>query len=320
MIPADCDYYRANSVGEALDLLETHADRNPELIAGGHGLVPDMKTGEASPGVLVDIDGVEDLRSIEADAEGVTVGALARHANVAEATPLRENALVLAETAENVGDVQVRNRGTLGGNLAEADPAADLPAAVLAADATLVVRSREGERTVPSGEFFLGDGETALADDEIITHVRVPRSEGTGAYAKKTHPASGYAMVGVAARVAVEDGVVSDARVAATGVADCATRLPTVEDRLAGERVADEAAVETVAETAAENAAADLDSERLVGDAYASGEFRAQLLSAYARRALETALDRATGEGTTADRATDERSTTEERSTGGDRR
>lgn len=325
MIPADCDYYRANSVGEALDLLETHADRNPELIAGGHGLVPDMKTGEATPDVLVDIDEIDGLRSIEVDAEGVTVGALARHADVADAPALCEHALVLAETAENVGDVQVRNRGTLGGNLAEADPAADLPAAVLAADATLAVRSREGERAIPAGEFFLGNGETALADDEIITHVRVPRSGGTGAYAKKTHPASGYAMVGVAARVAVEDGVVSDARVAATGVADHPTRLPAVEDRLTGQRADDEAAVETAVETAAESAAADLDSERLVGDAYASGEFRAQLLSAYARRALETALGRATAEhspveGSTAGRSTGEDSTTEERSTGGDRR
>jgi carbon-monoxide dehydrogenase medium subunit len=333
MIPAECDYYRADSVGEALDLLEAHADRDPELIAGGHGLVPDMKIGEASPGVLVDIDGVEGegLRSIEADAEGLTVGALARHADVAESPILRENALVLAETAENVGDVQIRNRGTLGGNLAEADPAADLPAAVLAADATLELASRDGERTVPAGEFFHGNGETALESDEIITHVRVPRGPGTeadcraeagrksGAYAKKTHPASGYAMVGVAARVAVEGGVVSDARVAATGVADRATRLATVEERLAGQRADDEASIETAAETAAESASEDLDSERLVGDAYASGEFRAQLLSAYARRALETALDRATGEGSPTEGSTAE-GLTDEDSTGGDRR
>jgi carbon-monoxide dehydrogenase medium subunit len=299
MIPAECDYYRAGSVGEALDLLETHADRDPELIAGGHGLVPSMKVGEASPDVLVDIDGVEDLRAVEADDDSVTVGALARHADVAESETLRERALVLAEAAENVGDVQIRNRGTIGGNLAEADPAADLPAAVLAADATLDVQGRDGERTIEAGEFFRGDGETALAADEIVTHVRVPRSRGSetddtaGAYVKKTHPASGYAMVGVAADVAVEDGEITVARVAVNGVADRTTRLTGVEDALVSRPAADEDA----AESATKNASADLDSDRLRGDAYASGEFRAQLLSTYARRAVETALGRATAEG-----------------------
>lgn len=299
MIPAECDYYRAGSVGEALDLLETHADRDPELIAGGHGLVPSMKVGESSPDVLVDIDGIEDLRTIERDDEGVTVGALTRHAAVADSEVLRERALVLAKAAENVGDVQIRNRGTIGGNLAEADPSADLPAAVLAADATLEVRGRDGERTIDAEDFFRGGGETALDRDEIVTRVRIPgprdsRTDQTaGAYVKKTHPASGYAMVGVAADVAVEDGEIADARVATTGVADRPTRLRGVKDALVGLSASDEAAVET----ATDDAPADLDSDRLRGDAHASGEFRAQLLSTYARQAVGTALDRAIGEG-----------------------
>jgi carbon-monoxide dehydrogenase medium subunit len=296
MIPADCDYYRAGSVGEALDLLATHADQDAELLAGGHGLVPSMKVEEASPDVLVDIDGIEDLRVIEADDELVTVGALARHADVAESEVLREHAPVVAEAAENVGDVQIRNRGTMGGNLAEANPAADLPAAVLAADATLAVRGRDGERTIDARDFFRGDGETGLERAEIVTQVRVPRSRDAngdstaGAYVKKIHPASGYAMVGVAADVTVEGGEIIGSRVAANGVADRAIRLPAVEDALVGRPLGDGDAVAG----ATDDAAADLDPERLRGDLYASGEFRAQLLSTYARRAVETALDRAT--------------------------
>lgn len=290
MYPPQFDYYRAETVAEALDLLFAHADRDPELLAGGHGLLPDMKTGEANPAVLVDIGGVDALQSIEPDEKGVTVGALATHADLAASGVLRERARVLAEAAANVADRQVRNRGTLGGNLAEADPAADLPAAVVAADATIRVQGRDGERTVPAEDFFVGREETALADGELVTAVRLPHGEGGGAYAKKTHPASGYAMVGVAAVVSVDDGEVTAARVAANGVADRAVRLRRVEDALVG-AAADQ---ESVA-AAAGRAADDLDPERLVEDVHASGEFRAHLLEPYTERAVGRALERATG-------------------------
>lgn len=291
MIPGEFDYYRASTVTEALELLDAHADHDPQLLAGGHGLLPSMKTGEASPEVLVDVGGVDALGDIEADATGVTVGALVTHADLAASERLREHARVLAEAAANVADRQVRNWGTIGGNLAEADPAADLPAAVVAADATIRARGPDGERAIRAKDFFVGREETALADDELVTAIFVPHREGAGAYAKKTHPATGYAMVGVAAVVAVEDGDVTHARVAANGVLDRAVRLRAVEDALVGVPADDSGAVGDAAERAGD----DLDPDRLVGDAYASGEFRAHLLESYAERAIGTALERATG-------------------------
>lgn len=290
MYPPQFDYYRAGTVAEALELLSAHADRDPELLAGGHGLLPSMKTGRASPEVLVDIGSVDALQSIETDDEAVTVGALATHADLAASEVLREHVPVLAEAAANVGDPQVRNRATIGGNLAEADPAADLPAAVVAADATLRVRGRDGEREVAAEEFFVGREETVLADGELVTAIRLPHSEGSGAYAKKTHPASGYAMVGVAAVVSVDGDEVAGARVAANGVLDRAVRLQAVEDALVGAAAEPEAVA-----AAAGRAADDLDPERLVGDVHASGEFRTHLLEPYTERAVGRALERATG-------------------------
>ncbi len=287
MFPPAFDYRRAGSVEEALDLLASRADA--ELLAGGHGLLPAMKTGRASPGLLVDV-GDLDLAGID-PGDPTVVGALATHADLADADGSWERAPVLAEAAAHVGDRQVRNRGTVGGNLAEADPAADLPAATVAADAALVVRGRDGEREVPAGAFFEGDGDTALDDAELVTEVRVPAAAG-GAYARKTHPASGFALVGVAAVVATEGGTVTAARVAATGVTDRPVRLGPVESALVGE-----SATTTAVAAAAERAADDLDASRLRSDAQVSGEYRAALLSTYAERALASALDRAAGSG-----------------------
>lgn len=290
MVPAQFDYYRATDVEDALDLLETHADRDPELLAGGHGLLPSMKAGEASPEVVVDVGGLDDLRSIEREDGAIDVGALVTHADLAANDECRSHAPVLAEAAENVGDVQIRNRGTIGGNLAEADPTADPPAAILAADATIRLRGREGDRTVPAAEFFRGSEETALRDDELVASVRVPRRGGEGAYVKKTHPATGYAMVGVAANVATDGGTVAESRVAANGVTNRPVRLASVENALAGAPLESEAIA-----AAAERATDDLDPQRTIGDDYASAEFRARLLVAYTERALEAALDRIDG-------------------------
>lgn len=285
MYPPDCDYYRAGDVNEALDLLADHAAADPALFAGGQGLVTDMKTGEAAPGVLVDISGIDRLRGIEAVDTGVTVGALTRHADLAVSGTLRERVPVLARAADHVADRQVRNRGTLGGNLAEADPAADLPAAVLAADATLVLEGQGGERTVDTREFFEGDGATALDDREVLTAVRLAPADGS-AYVRKTHPATGYAAVGVAAAVEVADGGVTDARVAVTGVTDRARRLRSVEAALTdGDDVS----------RAAERATGDIDAERLLGDAHFSGDYRRRVLPTYVERALDAAVDRAGG-------------------------
>lgn len=287
MYPPDCDYYRAESIGAALELLADHAAADPALLAGGQGLVTAMKTGEAAPGVLVDIGHLEDLRGIDADGAGITVGALTRHADLGAAGPVSERVPVLGAAAARVGDRQIRNRGTIGGNLAEANPAADLPAAVLAADGTLVARGPDGQRRVDARAFFKGDGETALGDREILIAVRFPADGHGGAYVKRIHPASGYALVGVAAAVDGDDGRVRSARVAATGVADRAFRLPSVESALTGTA----GNADTVAR-AAPRAASDLDTDRLVSDPWASGTFRAEVLPTYVERALGQALGR----------------------------
>ena len=285
MFPPQLDYHRAHSVAEALDLLATHADREPAIIAGGQGLIQSMKLDEAAPGLLVDVSNVGELAGVEADEDGVTVGALTTHAEIIDAEPIREHVPLLAEAAEQVGDLQIRNRGTLGGNLAEADPGADLPAAVLAADATIHALGPNGERAIPVDEFFVGQEETALGDDELLTAVELPASPETNAYVRKTHPATGYAMVGTAVALETDEGSISGARVAVTGATVYAVRLPEVEEALAGTAI-DEVDVSEVA------ARSDLPAEKLVDDPHASGEFRARLAETYVGRALETALDR----------------------------
>lgn len=295
MFPPKFDYHRATSVDDAIDLLTEHADRarDVRVLAGGHGLLPEMKNERENPDVLVDIGEVDDLRFVDADGDETVVGALATYADAATSEPVWTRATALAEAAASVGDVQIRNRGTVGGNLAQADPTEDLPAAVLAADATIVVRGPAGDRTVDAADFFRGDGATVVSDRELVTEIRVPHVEGAGgAYEKKTHPASGYAMVGVAAVVEVENGTVTTARIAVNGVTDPPSRLAPAEDALVGESATDE----TIA-AAADRAGDDLDPDELISDTHASGEFRAQLLGTYVRQAVEAAVGRATEGG-----------------------
>lgn len=295
MFPASCDYRRASSIAEAITALTDHADRDAELIAGGHGLVPDMKRGDRAPDVLVDISRLDGLDAIEAGGDGVTVGPLVRHADLVDSEVLQRDCRLLTEAAEHVGDIQIRNRGTIGGNVADAESGADLPAAVLAADATIELRGPEGERSISVGEFFVGREETALAANELLTEIRFPADNDAGAYVRKTHPASGYAAVGVAAVVSVDDGTVTDARVATTGATTHAYRLPTVEETLTDvvrDTPGPTAETEAV-EQAASRARTDVDDDAFVGDVHASADYRATLLSTYVERALELAVDRA---------------------------
>lgn len=286
MYPSDFDYYEASSVGEALDLLEEHADSETELIAGGHSLLPTMKTGLASPDVLVDVGQIEAIRGIDEQGDTLSIGAMTTYAEVADSERAREAAPALAEAAHAVGDRQVRNMGTVGGNIAHADPASDLPGAVIASDATVVAEGHDGEREIPVDEFFLGMYETAL-DGEILTRVEVPAAgDAVGAYAKKPSPSSGYAMVGVAALLSVDGGTVRSAGVAANGVMDRGVRLEPVEEAITGESLEDDAI-----EAAASRATDDLDTDLMLSDVQASGEFRAQLLEVYTERALRTVAD-----------------------------
>ena len=288
MFPDEFDYERPETVDEAIDLLAENPEA--EVLAGGHSLLPTMKSGLASPDLLVDIGRIDAMRGIDHGDGTVSIGGLTNYATIDESDAVRENVEVFAEAAHAVGDVQVRNRGTVGGNLAHADPASDLPAAALAADATMVVQGPDGERRVDADDFFLGMYATDVGEDELLTRVEFPvRPEATGAYAKKPSPSSGYAMVGVAVSLTVDAGLVEDVGVAANGIMDHGVRLDPVEDALAGTNPDEE----TVAAAAA-NATEDLEEMMMMDDLQASAEFRAQLLETYVERAIE---DAATGTG-----------------------
>ncbi len=286
MYPGTFDYYSPSTVDEAIDLLEEHADAETELLAGGHSLLPAMKTGLSTPDVLIDLGDLDELHGVSVENETLVIGAMTRYSDVLAAETAHEHAPVLTAAVEQVGDRQVRNRGTVGGNLAHADPASDLPGAALAADATLVVRGSDGERTVPAEDFFLGMYMTDVGPGELLTRIEIPSAvDAIGTYAKKPSPSSGYAMVGVAALLSLKDETITDARIGASGAMDRGVRLEPVETALSGETL--EAGT---IETAASHATDDLDTSLMMDDLQASGEFRAQLLEVYTKRALEKAM------------------------------
>jgi carbon-monoxide dehydrogenase medium subunit len=287
MYPGEFDYHRAGSIDHALDLLAEYP--GAEILAGGHSLLPTMKSGLANPDHLVDIGHIEAMRGIDSDGDTLSIGALTTYADVAGSESVREEATVVAEAAHEIGDVQVRNRGTVGGNVAHADPASDLPGAMLAADATFVAHGPDGPRHVGVDDFFEGMYATALAEDELLTRIELPsQPDAVGSYAKKPSPSSGYAMVGVAVSLAVEDGVVDEARVGANGVVDHGIRLGPVEEAIEGEQLD----ADTI-ETAAAHAGDDVDDWMVMDDLQASAEFRGQLLEVYTKRALTDAAQRA---------------------------
>ncbi|QCS41421.1 xanthine dehydrogenase family protein subunit M [Natrinema versiforme] len=283
----DFDYYRADSVDDALELLGDHD--GAELVAGAHGLLPRMKTGDESPPALVDIGQLSGLDAIEAadDGTAVSVGALATHAEIAESEPVRQHAAALADAAAELGDPQVRNGGTIGGNLAHGDARSDPPAALLALDGALEVRGADGERTIDATDLFEGPFETAVDDDEIVTAVRLPTDDdAVSAYRKRRDPLSGYAMVGVGVWLRTDGEAIEEARVAVTGATTTPTRLPAVEDELEGAAVSEE----TITAAAAE-AGTTVDDEAFVSDVQATAEYRAHLLTIDTERALYDLLD-----------------------------
>lgn len=289
MYPPEFDYERADSVDEAVELLSANADRDTELLAGGHSLLPTLKSGLADPDLLIDIGGLDGLRGVEDDGETTTIGALTTYVDVESDDHVWEASAVVAEAAAQIGDLQVRNAGTIGGNIAHADPASDMPASVLAAGATIHARGPDGAREIPVDDFFVGMYGTALDENELLTAVEVPNQDGdTGsAYVKKPSPSSGYALVGVAATVRTNGSGVESARVAVNGATDHAVRLPGVEDALEDSELS-----ESAIESAAEHADADLEGATLMDDVQASGEFRQHLAGVYTREALQKAADR----------------------------
>ena len=286
MFPSAFDYVRASSVEEAVGLLQQHGE-DAKLLAGGHSLLPMMKLRLAAPAVLIDIGRIQDLSSMSVNG-GITLGAGVTYSALIDSGELARACPLLGETAAQVGDMQVRNRGTVGGSVAHADPAADMPAVMLALDATFTARGPNGERSLPASGFFQGLFTTALEPDEVLTRIAIARPAAkTGmAYEKFRNPASGYAIVGVAAVVTLgDDGSVSEARVAVTGAGSQAIRAAGVEAALRG-KAPDDAALAAAAEHAAEG----LD---VMGDIHASAEYRTHLTRVYTRRALKRAVERA---------------------------
>lgn len=287
MIPASFEYQSPKSLDEALRLLGRHGDE-AKILAGGHSLLPMMKLRLAAPRYVIDIGRVKGLDYIREEGDQIAIGALATHAQIAASELLREKCPLLPETAAEIGDMQVRNRGTIGGSLAHADPAADYPASILALDAELIVQSGSGKRTIPAAEFFVDLLQTQIRPGEILVEVRVPvRRAGEGmAYCKFHQPASGFATVGAAARVTISNGgSIDEIGVGMTGVASKAYRATATEKALRGKKV-EGGSVEAACTKAAQGV-------EPLSDIFASSEYRRAMAAVFAKRAISAALARA---------------------------
>ena len=279
MIPARFDYDVAESVDHAVELLSA-GDGDAKLLAGGHSLIPALRLRIARPAKLVDIGRLANLAYVRDGGTHVAIGALTRHATVASDALLGEHCAIVSHTAAQIGDPQVRHRGTLGGTLAHGDPASDMPAVMLALGAELVARGSGGERVIPAAEFFTGVFETALGPDEVLVEARVPKlAASTGwAYVKANRRAQDWATVGVAALVHRDNGSVAGASIGLVNMGGTPLRARAAEDALAGgASIADAAALVT-------------EGAEPPSDHAGSSEYRAHLAQVVARRALEQAL------------------------------
>jgi aerobic carbon-monoxide dehydrogenase medium subunit len=279
MYPAPFDYQAPQSVNEAISLLT--ANKDSKLLAGGHSLLPLMKLRLAQPSMLIDIGRIKELGGIRDMGDWIAMGALTTHTQVQWSELVREHCPVLSETASLIGDMQVRNRGTIGGSLAHSDPAADYPAVILALGAEIDAMGPQGKRTIKADDFFVGLMATALNSDELITQVRVPKTTKPGngaAYEEMPHPASRYAVVGVAVWLMMDGNKVGDVRVGITGATDHAVRASKMENALRGN------ALDHKLEESASALATD--GLTCLGDMFASSDYRAHLVRVYAKRAL----------------------------------
>jgi carbon-monoxide dehydrogenase medium subunit len=283
--PPPFRYAAPTTLSEALSLLARHADADPRVLAGGQSLVPLMNFRLAQPGHLIDLRRVPELAQIRMDGDTVVIGAMVRQ-SVAERSPeVALAAPLLAEALSYVAHPPIRNSGTVGGSIAHADPAAELPAVAVASDAELTAAGPGGERRIPAGEFFTGPFSTVLSPDEILTEVRLPRFDGGHAFVEFARTHGNFALVGVAVLIALEDGHVARAAIALSGVGPTAVRAAAAETALVGS--APDAA--TIA-AAVDAAVADL---RPAGDLHASTETRKDIARSWLRRGIELALSRA---------------------------
>jgi carbon-monoxide dehydrogenase medium subunit len=286
MIAAQFDYVRANTLDEALALLAQNEDA--KILAGGHSLIPAMKLRLAQPPLLIDLGRIKDLSYIREEGGQIRLGAMTTHYEIESSDLLKRICRLLPECAGHIGDVQVRNKGTIGGSLAHSDPAGDWPAAIIALNAEMIAASKSGERTINANDFFVDLLTTALEPGEILREIRINQPKGhTGqAYVKMHHPASGFAVVGVAVNLTMDDdGACRSASIGITGVSSKAYRPSAVESALTGAKLDDQ----TIANAAAHAA----DGIEANGDLFASADYRKHLAEVYTKRAIAAAAGRA---------------------------
>ena len=282
MTPYSFSYQRATSVEDAIAQLQQHGSE-AKFIAGGHSLVPSMKLRLSAPSALIDLQDIQELKSITDAGASIQIGALCSHHEVATSELVRQKCPALAEAAAHIGDPQVRNKGTIGGSLAHADPSADYPALVLALGAQINVQGPDGARSIDADSYFTGMFETALDEAEIITSVSFPvlANNISAAYSKFPNPASRYAIVGVAACVEVDaQGVCTRARIGVTGASAQAFRATAMEHALIGNAL-DDATISGVSSQTP-------DEEEMLSDLSGSAAYRAHLCGVMAKRALHT--------------------------------
>lgn len=283
MIPAQFDYARANTLDEALTLLAQNEDA--KILAGGHSLIPAMKFRLTQPPLLVDIGRIKDLAYIREEDGQIRIGAATTHYQIESSDLLKQICPLLPDCAAHIGDVQVRNKGTIGGSVAHADPAGDWPAAIVALNAEMIAVSKNGERAIKADDFFLDLLTTALEPGEILREIRINRTNGRSgqAYVKMHHPASGFAVVGVAANLTLDaNGNCERAGIGITGISSKAYRPTAVESLLSGAML-NEQMITSIAAHAS-------DGVDINGDLFASADYRRHLAAVYTRRAIQAAM------------------------------
>ncbi len=288
MLPGEFEYHRAGSVDEAIQLIQQYGD-DGKFIAGGHSLLPLMKLRLSEPGHLIDIGRLPGLSYVRQNNGAVSIGALTTHYQIESNADLAKSVQVMPEAAAHIGDVQVRNRGTVGGSVAHADPASDLPSVLVALGAQFVAKGPNGERTIEATDFFEDLMTTSLGEDELLTEIRfqAPQGKSGSAYEKLANKASHYSVVGAAAIVTLAgDGTVADCAIAFSGVSAKPIRGTGVENALKGKQPTAEAIAE-----AASHATEGID--YALSDIHASDEYRLAMTKVYAKRALTKAVARA---------------------------
>ena len=286
MIAQNFEYVVPSSLGEAVNLLEKHTE-HAKILAGGHSLIPMMKLRLATPEFLIDISRVPGFSYIKEDSGTIRIGALTTHYTIETSDLIRRRLPALSDAAGLIGDVQVRNKGTIGGSIAHADPAADYPASILAADTTIVALGPRGERQILASKFFLDMLTTALARNEIVREIQIPVKSGKSgsAYLKMAQKASGFAICGAAALIELDGtGALSKVAIGITGVGSHAFRAAKTEAELKGKKPSPE-----VLKKACEQAS---DGVTALDDIHASADYRLDMARVFARRALEAAIAR----------------------------